>query len=141
VDARTDIYALGITAFEMATGRRPFPDDICETLRCHITRPTPDPRACDPDLPEEFCEFVARATNKEPKDRFQDMKSVIRKLRDMLRSKEHDRGPGVQRRRMMSVFVFYDQAKRPELNRLIEDFGRDAGEMGAEIHIAELENV
>src|SRR5690606_34375200 len=55
VDARADLYAVGVIAFEAATGRRPFEaDSLFELLRLHVERPAPSPRALRPDMPPAY---------------------------------------------------------------------------------------
>lgn len=142
VDPRTDIYSLGITAYEMATGRRPFPDDVCEVLRAHITEPTPDPRALNRDLPEEFSRFIARATQKDPGSRYQNIGEVIDALSSMaakMGTEHRSRSEG--RRRMLTLFMFYEDDRHLELNQLLDGFSEQLRNVGAELRVADFENV
>jgi serine/threonine protein kinase/tetratricopeptide (TPR) repeat protein len=72
VDARSDIYSLGIVLFELVTGRVPFDADtpLAIVLK-HTNSPLPPPRSLRPDLPEELERVLLRALAKEPADRFQ----------------------------------------------------------------------
>ncbi len=66
-DERTDIYCMGITAFEMITGQRPFPEDeITRVMDLHLHEDIPDPRTLVPDLPDELRSFIVRATQRNP---------------------------------------------------------------------------
>jgi len=85
IDERTDIYSLGITAFEMITGQRPFPDDDMDKfLEMHSTQEIPDPRSVRPDLPDEFCRFVIQATQKNPDKRYGNVSEIINDLKPLI---------------------------------------------------------
>ena len=142
VDPRTDVYSLGITAFEMATGSRPFPDDVCSVLRAHITEVTPDPRALNPDLPEEFCAFVAKATQKDPDLRYQNCHEIISDLMAMgPKAAESVSSESRHKRRMMTLFMFYENESKFELNQLMEGFSQQLRTLGAELRIADFDDV
>ncbi len=68
VDARTDIYALGVLSFQCLTGRLPFdgPDEMA-LAREHARKPPP---ALPPELPAELSAVVTRALAKKPQDRY-----------------------------------------------------------------------
>ena len=70
---QSDVYSLGIVLFEMLTGAVPFTGDspISVALR-HVRETVPAPSSIDPSLPVEVDELVARATAKQPDDRFAD---------------------------------------------------------------------
>jgi len=72
VDARTDVYSLGIVLFECLTGRLPFVGDgwLAVAMK-HVRDPLPDPRAIVPDLPQHLAAAVLRAAEKDPGRRFQ----------------------------------------------------------------------
>jgi serine/threonine protein kinase len=73
IDARADLYSLGIVVFEMLTGDVPFEHaDTTTILRMHITAPLPPLRIESPDgTPTADVEaFVQRALAKEPTQRF-----------------------------------------------------------------------
>jgi len=80
-DERTDIYALGITAYEMITGQRPFPEDNSDNLmEVHADQGVPDPGSLRSDLPDELCQFVIQATQKDPDKRYQNVSEIINLL-------------------------------------------------------------
>lgn len=71
VDHRTDIYSLGVAAYEILTGRVPF-DATTPHAVLHkvIYEPMPSVRAQRPDLPAEVDQALASALAKEPDDRY-----------------------------------------------------------------------
>jgi serine/threonine protein kinase len=84
LDERTDIYSLGITAFEMVTGQRPFPDqEANKLLDPHVTEEIPDPRSICPDLPDELCQVIIQATQKSPDKRYQNVSEIINHLKPL----------------------------------------------------------
>ncbi len=72
LDARTDVYALGVVLYECLVGRPPFEAEtpVATALR-HITDAVPPPSALA-DVPVELDEIVARATAPDPGDRYPD---------------------------------------------------------------------
>ncbi len=72
IDARTDLYALGIVTYEMLAGQVPFGGDTpFQLMHAHIYEPPPSLRAARPDLPPSVEKVVAKALAKSPDDRFQ----------------------------------------------------------------------
>lgn len=66
-----DVYALGITLYQMLTGRCPYSGETpLSVLMAHVTAPIPDVRAERPDLPDGIARVLERALAKKPQDRY-----------------------------------------------------------------------
>src|SRR5687767_853533 len=76
--AAADQYALGIVAYEMLTGKKPFDGaTLAEIITKHLFNPAPDIKVERPDLPSSVSDAVTRMLAKEPAERFPDLDSVI----------------------------------------------------------------
>jgi serine/threonine-protein kinase len=71
LDARSDVYALGIVAFEMFTGKLPFQGRNAQEMMIARLRGTPTPiRTIRPDLPAGLEKAIAKALETNPESRF-----------------------------------------------------------------------
>ncbi len=71
VDARSDIYGLGVMIFEMLTGKKPYQgDSVVATAVSHITQPVPDILREKPDFPPEVARVIKTAMAKEKEQRY-----------------------------------------------------------------------
>jgi serine/threonine protein kinase len=81
MDHRTDIFALGITAYEMLVGRRPFPEEDAQALEeLHLNHDIPDPAARVADLPEGLQRFIIKSCQRDPGRRYDNFEQVLADL-------------------------------------------------------------
>ncbi len=84
VDARTDIYSLGLVLYECLTGRRPFEAETpWAVMQMQLSAPVPTPLDLVPTLPPALAQVVLRATAKHPAERFQTAEALAAALREI----------------------------------------------------------
>jgi serine/threonine protein kinase len=81
VDHRTDIYGLGVIAYEMLTGEKPYKaSDSFGVLVKHVSEPVPEILQVNPDLPEEVDAIIKKAMAKNRNDRYESAVDMARGL-------------------------------------------------------------
>ncbi|MEM7410357.1 MAG: protein kinase [Myxococcota bacterium] len=84
VDHRADLYALGVTFFELLTGRVPFKDG--DVTFHHRHTPAPDVRTVVPEVSPELAALVAHLLEKNPADRIRSAAEVVERLSAIARA-------------------------------------------------------
>ena len=85
-----DIYALGVTLFQMLTGHVPFRASTpMGTLMAHLSQPIPDVRAERADLPDAVQQIIATAMAKKAEDRYATAGTLAEALRAAAKEPQH----------------------------------------------------
>ncbi len=87
VDARSDLYSLGVSLYEMVTGQRPFQvDSHFSILQAHLLELPKPPVEVKPDLPEAVSKIILKAMEKDPAKRFQSADSFLEAVQTAARN-------------------------------------------------------
>jgi len=139
----TDIYALGITTYEMVTGRRPFPEkNLWELRNIHLKDDLPDPVKIVPDLPEGLRKFILKAGRCDPSRRYQDISQALDDLHNLAEEYGllHKRSSS-HKQKMTNICLMYNADLQIELNKLIEELGTRVQKIGATLKVAHFHDV
>lgn len=142
VDVRTDIYALGLTAYEMLTGQRPFPEeDAWEVMDLRLKQDIPDPAEIVPGLPEAFRKFILKACARDINQRYQNMDQAIAVLRPLVQDSRLQRNDlTIEKKKNSSLLLTYTDENQSALKRLVEVFKANAQALGVDVKITDNQN-
>src|SRR5271165_2635058 len=115
LDARTDLFAVGIVLYEMSTGKMPFHGKTLGAVMAAILHDVPEPPSqVNPKIPEAFQHIIWKALEKDPDHRYQtasDMRADLKRL-------QRDLNSG----RSQSAFPFTPASRTQPVRRTIRWF-------------------
>lgn len=152
IDVRTDVYALGVTMFQLLAGRVPFQaDTMSELIALHRDQPPPPLQSIVPEVSDGACRIIEKALAKAPELRYPDAGAFLEEIERLQRGEAtpilaHPRLPACDPRDLLEFDFEWDLQASPRqlwplvtnterLNRAIGlpsvDFRAEADESGA----------
>ncbi len=144
VGPQTDIYSLGILAYEMIAGTRPFPEDDLWALRnMHAEQDVSDPAVIAPDIPKELRYFIMKAGQCDPDKRYRSISEVMDDIRPLAEAYGLDQNNNVPytKHKMTNLMLIYNEEQQLALSKLMDEFRARADEMGIVLKVADFKDI
>lgn len=143
VDERTDIYALGLTAFEMLAGRRAYAEDNPHaSMELHVTKDIPDPADFIADLPEALRRIIRKACARDIEKRYRDIPALVQELIPLAKELGVPAPlPISGKKRMTTLLLLYEDHQQHDLDGLLEAFHAEIEAMGITLKAADLGDI
>ncbi|MGE5729221.1 MAG: protein kinase domain-containing protein [Gemmatimonas sp.] len=124
-DARADIYAMGIVAYEMLCGRPPFSDRTpAKLIVAHMTE-TPEPvTSYRTDTPAKLSDLITRCLEKDPNDRWQTVEELMSPLEEIVGSEAARNSRGTSERPLDIIAMAAMSRMRVSLRNGLQAFER-----------------
>jgi len=139
VDPRTDIYALGITAYEMITGKKAFSEkDINGLMTMQIKKEVPDPANIVPNIPDQLRRFILKASHLDPNQRYQNTNQALKDLYPLIKDQPETHNTlSFANHKMSMLFLTYNEEHQSALNRLMDDFSNKVQKLGITLKVSD----
>ncbi len=143
VDERTDVYSVGIMAYEAFTGIKPCTATKRGEIVCwHLEQDLKDPCEVNSDLPEDLRAFVMKATRRAPKNRYQNCSQALNDLISVARRLGIEpTGNDSAKINMMNLFLLYRQEQQQIIQRIVKDFSRELEKVGARLRGTDFKDI
>ncbi len=139
VDFRSDLYSLGIMAYEMVTGQRPFQEEnLAQLMDLYCKYDIPDPAEIMPEIDQNMREFIRTCTRCDPDKRYQ---STQQARKELMKFYSHRDMPGEasekKERVVTSLLLFHTPEQQQDLKAALEEFGSKVSHLGIKISMSE----
>jgi len=141
IDYRTDFYALGMTLYELATGRPAFSaGDPMALVHCHIAKVPTAPSELNPDIPVVLSQIIAKLIAKMAEDRYQSARGLavdLQRLKEQLQRAEPLGGFSPGERDVSPKFQLPQKlyGRQNEVDQLLASFERVASGTAAVVTV------
>ncbi|MFZ2634249.1 MAG: protein kinase [Desulfosalsimonadaceae bacterium] len=136
-DERSDIFSLGITAYELLTGEKPFPNaSPLDLLKLIKTRDIPDPALKVKNLPEPLRKSILKACRRNPLERYQNIKEMAEDIAPLLNVRpSHPLNSESSGMKKITLFLDIGNHREAEFDEALAAFNRKVKKLGGHLTI------